>query len=123
MRKVTETRFQPGGERHRYSEPNYSETARTTTRLHGQPGEWLRVTAEVPARAVPGMRGPDAERKRDGARSSLVWDVLAEVIAARVAQTGRTALDIVDVGAGTGRFAVSMASQGHRVTVVDPSPD
>jgi len=69
------------------------------------------------------MRGTDAERKRDGSRSSLVWDVLAEVIAARVAQCGRTALDIVDVGAGTGGFAVSMASLGHRVTVVDPSPD
>jgi S-adenosylmethionine-dependent methyltransferase len=81
------------------------------------------VTAEVPARAVPGMRGPDAERKRDGSRSSLVWDVLADVIAARVAQSGRTALDIVDVGAGTGGFAVSIASRGHRVTVVDPSPD
>jgi 2-polyprenyl-3-methyl-5-hydroxy-6-metoxy-1,4-benzoquinol methylase len=86
------------------------------------------VTAEVPARAVPGMRGPDTEhtgagRKRDASRSSLVWDVLADVIAARVAESGRTALDIVDVGAGTGGFAVSIASQGHRVTVVDPSPD
>jgi S-adenosylmethionine-dependent methyltransferase len=91
------------------------------------------VTAEVPARAVPGMRGPDTEhtgtehtgtgRKRDGSRPSLVWDVLADVIAARVAQTGRTALDIVDVGAGTGGFAVSIARLGHRVTVVDPSPD
>jgi len=74
------------------------------------------------------MRGPDAGltdtgRKRDGSRSSLVWDVLADVIAARVAQSGRTALDIVDVGAGTGGFAVSIASRGHRVTVVDPSPD
>jgi SAM-dependent methyltransferase len=69
------------------------------------------------------MRGPDAERKRDGSRSSLVWDVLADVIAARVAQTGRDALDIVDVGAGTGGFAVSIAARGHRVTVVDPSPD
>ena len=86
------------------------------------------MTAEVPARAVPGMRGPDTGltdtgRKRDGSRSSLVWDVLAEVIAARVAQSGRAALDIVDVGAGTGGFAVSIASRGHRVTVVDPSPD
>ena len=86
------------------------------------------MTAEVPARAVPGMRGPDAGltdtgRKRDGSRSSLVWDVLADVIAARVEQSGRTALDIVDVGAGTGGFAVSIASRGHRVTVVDPSPD
>ena len=81
------------------------------------------MTAEVPARAVPGVRGPGAERKRDGSRSSLVGDVLTEVIAARAAQAGRTALDIVDVGAGTGGFAVSMASLGHRVTVVDPSPD
>lgn len=48
---------------------------------------------------------------------------MADVIAARVAQSGRTALDIVDVGAGTGGFAVSIASRGHRVTVVDPSPD
>jgi 2-polyprenyl-3-methyl-5-hydroxy-6-metoxy-1,4-benzoquinol methylase len=70
-----------------------------------------------------GMRGTDAERKRDGSRSSLVWDVLAEVIAARAAQSGRAALDIVDVGAGTGGLAVSIAARGHRVTVVDPSPD
>jgi S-adenosylmethionine-dependent methyltransferase len=65
----------------------------------------------------------DSGRKRDGARSSLVWDVLADVVAARVAESGRAALDIVDVGAGTGGLAVSIASQGHRVTVVDPSPD
>lgn len=65
----------------------------------------------------------DTGRKRDGSRSSLVWDILAEVIAARAAQSGRTALDIVDVGAGTGGFAVGIAALGHRVTVVDPSPD
>jgi len=86
------------------------------------------VTAEVPARAVPAARGPDTSgmdtgRRRDGTRSSLVWDVVGEVIAARAAQTGRTVLDIVDVGAGTGGLAVSIASRGHRVTVVDPSPD
>jgi S-adenosylmethionine-dependent methyltransferase len=111
--------------------------------MAGQPGEWLRVTAEVPARSVPGTpapgrpnagrpnpgrpnpgrQSPDAERKRDGSRSSLVADVLAEVIAARAAQSGAHRLDIVDVGAGTGGFAVSLASGGHRVTVVDPSPD
>ena len=65
----------------------------------------------------------DTWRKRDGSRSSLVWDVLTEVITARAAQTGRAALDVVDVGAGTGGFAVSIAGLGHRVTVVDPSPD
>ncbi|HXT87759.1 MAG TPA: methyltransferase domain-containing protein [Trebonia sp.] len=74
------------------------------------------------------MRGTDTElrdtgRKRDGSRSSLVADVLGNVIAARTAQAGRAVLDIVDVGAGTGGLAVSMARAGHRVTVVDPSPD
>lgn len=63
------------------------------------------------------------ERRRDGMRSSLVWSVLREVVSARVAQTGREALDIVDAGGGTGGFAVPFAALGHRVTVVDPSPD
>jgi len=81
------------------------------------------VTAEVPARIVPGMRGPDAERKRDGSRSTLVWDALQDVVAARVARSGRAVLDIVDVGGGTGGFAVPFSALGHRVTVVDPSPD
>jgi SAM-dependent methyltransferase len=69
------------------------------------------------------MHGPDAERRRDGVRSPLVWDVLQDVVAARAAQAGRAALDIVDVGGGTGGFAVPFAALGHRVTVVDPSPD
>jgi S-adenosylmethionine-dependent methyltransferase len=81
------------------------------------------VTAEVPARAVPPARGPDTERRTAGTRSSLVWDILTQVIAERAARTGRPRLDIVDVGAGTGGFAVSIASLGHHVTVVDPSPD
>ena len=64
-----------------------------------------------------------AESRRDGVRSSLLWDVLLEVASARTAETGRTALDIVDVGGGTGGLAVPFASLGHNVTVVDPSPD
>jgi S-adenosylmethionine-dependent methyltransferase len=63
------------------------------------------------------------EFRRDGVRSSLLWDVLRELASARVAETGRTALDIVDVGGGTGGLAVPFASLGNHVTVVDPSPD
>lgn len=37
--------------------------------------------------------------------------------------SGTVPLDIVDVGGGTGGFAVSLARLGHRVTVIDPSPD
>src|ERR1700758_174203 len=69
------------------------------------------------------MRGPDPERTRNGQRTTLVWDALREVLAARVTQTGRAALDIVDAGGGTGGFAVPFAALGHNVTVVDPSPD
>ena len=32
-------------------------------------------------------------------------------------------LDIIDVGGGTGGVAIPLAMRGHRVTVVDPSPD
>jgi ubiquinone/menaquinone biosynthesis C-methylase UbiE len=53
----------------------------------------------------------------------VVWAVLRDVVAARVAATGRPGLDIVDVGGGTGGFAVPFAALGHNVTVVDPSPD
>jgi S-adenosylmethionine-dependent methyltransferase len=67
--------------------------------------------------------GVGADYRRDGARFSLVWDVLQEVVSARMAQTGRPELDIVDVGGGTGGLAVPFAALGHSVTVVDPSPD
>jgi SAM-dependent methyltransferase len=55
--------------------------------------------------------------------SALVADALDAALAARAEQTGRAALDVVDVGAGTGGFAVRLAAAGHRVTVVAPSPD
>ena len=64
-----------------------------------------------------------ADFRRDGVRFSLVWDVLLNVVSAQVAESGRPALDIVDVGGGTGGLAVPFAALGHNVTVVDPSPD
>jgi S-adenosylmethionine-dependent methyltransferase len=64
-----------------------------------------------------------ADFRRDGVRFSLVWDVLRDVVSARAAEAGRAALDIVDVGGGTGGLAVPFAVLGHNVTVIDPSPD
>jgi SAM-dependent methyltransferase len=32
-------------------------------------------------------------------------------------------LDVVDLGGGTGVIAIPLAARGHRVTVIDPSPD
>ena len=57
------------------------------------------------------------------AGNPVVLDVLQTVVSTLAGQTGRPALDIVDAGGGTGGFAVPLASLGHHVTVVDPSPD
>ncbi len=57
------------------------------------------------------------------ARTVVVRDILHAVISGLVAETGRSRLDIVDAGGGTGGFAVPLAGQGHTVTVLDPSPD
>ncbi|GAA2732243.1 class I SAM-dependent methyltransferase [Actinocorallia aurantiaca] len=52
---------------------------------------------------------------RPGA-GAAVRDLLAPLL-------GNGPLDVVDVGGGTGHSAVPLAALGHRVTVVDPSPD
>jgi S-adenosylmethionine-dependent methyltransferase len=51
------------------------------------------------------------------ARSAAVWAALDPVVG-----TGRS-LRILDVGGGSGMFAVPLAQLGHDVTVVDPSAD
>ncbi|MBX6384723.1 MAG: methyltransferase domain-containing protein [Microbispora sp.] len=60
---------------------------------------------------------------RDATRRAVVWEALRALLAERAAATGRDTLDIVDAGGGTGGFAVPLATLGHAVTVVDPSPD
>jgi SAM-dependent methyltransferase len=69
-----------------------------------------------------------ADIRRDGVRSQGLWDALLgsltlDVVALLASATGRSTLDVVDVGGGTGGLAVPLATLGHNVTVVDPSPD
>ncbi|HEY3505889.1 MAG TPA: methyltransferase domain-containing protein [Actinocatenispora sp.] len=52
-------------------------------------------------------------------RTAVVWQVLRAELARRDGEP----LSVVDVGGGTGGFAVPLAESGHRVTVVDASPD
>lgn len=52
-------------------------------------------------------------------RSAVVWDALTTAMSA----LSTAPLTVLDAGGGTGGFAVPLAALGHRVTVVDPSPD
>ena len=57
-----------------------------------------------------------ASERRAAPRTAVVWDVLGPVLEGEP-------LDVVDIGGGTGTSAVRVAGLGHRVSVVDPSPD
>lgn len=80
------------------------------------------------ARRTPAATtGPGSQPARRVVRTAVVWDALQQALAdqpagPRADQPAGT-LDVVDVGGGTGGFAVPLAEAGHRVTVVDPSPD
>jgi S-adenosylmethionine-dependent methyltransferase len=79
----------------------------------------------VPARtgAPPRMGTAPRWNRYDDARTAVIREVMRAVVTGLVAETGRSRLDIVDAGGGTGGSAVPLAGQGHTVTVIDPSPD
>jgi len=65
-------------------------------------------------------------RPRTAVRTAVVWEVLRDALSALGsgdASAGDGVLSVLDAGGGTGGFAVPLAELGHRVTVVDPSPD
>src|SRR3954447_14699940 len=55
--------------------------------------------------------------RRTAARTAVVWDAVHALL------DGSDDQSVLDIGGGTGGLAVRVAAQGHRVTVVDPSPD
>ena len=55
--------------------------------------------------------------RRQSARTAVVWGGLRPVLDRASGQ------DVLDIGGGTGGFAVRVAELGHGVRVVDPSPD
>lgn len=57
-------------------------------------------------------------------RGVLAWQsVLDALVHAGAEADGSGSLDVLDLGGGTGSDAVRIAALGHRVVVVDPSPD
>ncbi|RMI37394.1 methyltransferase [Streptomyces triticirhizae] len=74
-----------------------------------------------PSRARP--TGDQMSGSHAASRAGVVWDVLRRALSERSTRAGRPTLDVLDMGGGSGSFAVPVAGLGHRVTVVDPSPD
>ena len=81
----------------------------------GAGGRATRVGAMSARSADP---RPGSLQRRSAARTAVVWNALREVLD----DLPRPA-SVVDIGGGTGGFAVRVAELGHRVVVVDPSPD
>ena len=63
--------------------------------------------------------------RRTAARTAVVWDAVRALLDDGGGTDGTSGAEqsILDIGGGTGGFAVRLAGLGHRVTVVDPSPD
>ena len=58
--------------------------------------------------------------RRTAARTAVVWDAVHAFLEGPE-RSGEQ--QVLDIGGGTGGFAVRVAGHGHRITVVDPSPD
>lgn len=74
----------------------------------------------------PALGGETPSRPRASLRTAVVWEVLRDALDRRADAAGPEsggALEILDTGGGSGKFAVPVARLGHRVTVVDPSPN
>lgn len=54
-------------------------------------------------------------------RTEVMWQSVLDAV--EMASADGSGLDVLDLGGGTGGDAVRLARLGHRVTVVDPSPD
>lgn len=65
------------------------------------------------------MSGQSGMQRSSAARTAVVWGALL----AALPGDGQQPASVVDIGGGTGGLAVRVAGLGHRVTVVDPSPD
>lgn len=68
--------------------------------------------------------GPGAGRPAGQRRRSISQRWLVQLLTEQLERHGAgSSLEVVDLGGGTGGLAAALAEAGHRVLVVDPSPD
>jgi S-adenosylmethionine-dependent methyltransferase len=70
---------------------------------------------------VPPTPSEHRSLTRTAARTTVVWEILRTALAELAASADIVA--VLDIGGGTGGFAVPLAELGYPVMVVDPSPD
>ena len=63
-----------------------------------------------------------AKLRRRSVSQAFLRELLQSQLAELIPGESRP-LEVVDLGGGTGGLAAELAGKGHRVTVVDPSPD
>lgn len=63
------------------------------------------------------------DRGRRNPRTETVWAQVNAAVSELTRASATQALHVVDLGGGSGALAVPLAELGHRVTVVDPSPN
>ncbi|MGL5823548.1 MAG: methyltransferase domain-containing protein [Nocardioides sp.] len=80
------------------------------------------MTPNAPAGHADGSPTGPLGSARLGSRAEVVWVTVRRSLAVPGAYRGDRA-EIVDIGGGTGGFAVPLATLGHRVLVIDPNPD
>ncbi|HET7399333.1 MAG TPA: methyltransferase domain-containing protein [Intrasporangium sp.] len=87
-----------------------------------RPPQQRAATAPVSPSVHPPTRPTVQHPTRPPLRPSAVASTVVGLARESSDRLGRP-LDVLDLGGGTGNVAVALAEAGHRVTVVDPSPD
>lgn len=72
--------------------------------------------------SAPARSGQNAAQRRSAVRTAVVWEALHALLD-ELDRSRERPVRVLDIGGGTGGFAVGVAELGHQVTVVDPSPD
>ena len=106
-------------------EPGAGVPNRTGDAMEAPQAYWVELWHELSLRFRQPTKGADAWRERASSFDTAVkrrqkeWpDPLVEALAEKLCATDT----VLDIGAGTGRWAVPLAGVVARVTAIDPSP-
>ena len=107
---------------HAVAPPGRPPTGPGECRDRGTGARPARLPLDGGASRAPPARHPGGDDGRVPRRRSVSATFLLDLLTGQLRGLDPTALDVVDLGGGTGGVATALR-HGHRVTVIDPSPD